>query len=303
MTTTWDEAAAELRTIGDLLRFAVSRFGQGKLVFGHGFADARTEAAYLLAWALQLPHESFDQYLDAALTRTERETLLSLLQRRVDDRVPAAYLTGEAWLGDHRFRSDPRALIPRSFIAELFDGMLTPWVSSAERVERTLDLCTGSGCLAILLADAYPNARIDAVDLSPDALALAADNVRDYGLESRIELLQSDLFTAVDDRRYQLIVSNPPYVDGEAMATLPPEYRHEPALGLAAGHDGLDLVRRILARARKHLDPGGVLLVEIGHNRDALEAAFPDLNLTWLDTSSAADPVFLVTREDLPRAR
>ena len=273
--------ADELITLRDLLRFTISSMARAEVSHGHGFADAPTEAAYLVAWFCRLPHGALDENLGARMTRAERVEYLALLDRRVVDRVPAPYLSGEAWLGDFRFRVDPRVLIPRSFIAELLLEGLTPWVADANGIQRALDLCTGSGCLAILVAHAFPDALVDGADLSTDALEVARANVADHGVEDRLRLVASDLFAGLGDERYDLIVSNPPYVDAPSMAALPPEYRHEPALALAAGTDGLDLVRRILAEARDHLTDNGVIVVEIGHNRAALEAAYPDTPFTW----------------------
>jgi ribosomal protein L3 glutamine methyltransferase len=223
----------------------------------------------------------------------------ALFSRRIDERVPAAYLTHEAWLGEFRFYVDERVIVPRSFIAELLPGGLAPFVGDAVNVRAALDLCTGSGCLAILLAHAYPEADIDAVDISSDALTVAHRNVSDYGLAGRINLIRSDLFANLPEKSYDLIVSNPPYVTASAMAALPAEYRHEPRLALAGGEDGLDAVRVILRDAPRYLAPGGMLVVEVGHNRDAVETAWPRLPFVWLATASAEDGVFAVKREDI----
>lgn len=289
----------ELVTIRDWLRHAVSRFGEAGLAFGHGTANAYDEAAYLVLWALHLPLDRLEPFLDARLTMGERERLLALLERRIDERVPSAYLTHEAWLGDFRFRVDERVIVPRSYIASLLPDALEPFVGDSDSVESALDLCTGSGCLAVLLAHAYPNAEIDAVDISPDALAVAQQNVSEYGLEHRIDLIASDLFEKLAVTQYDLIVSNPPYVSARSMASLPAEYRHEPALALAGGEDGLDAVRVILREAPRFLRDDAPLVVEIGHNRSAVEAAFPHLPLVWLETDGASDAVFLLRREDL----
>lgn len=293
-------AGAELVTIRDALRFARSRFNGARLAFGHGFPDARTEAAYLIAWALDLPHASFDEHLDARLTREEMMRVMALLRRRAEERVPAPYLTREAWLGDYRFYVDERVLIPRSFIADLLLEGLAPWIAEPGAVRSALDLCTGSGCLAILLAEAFSDARVHGADISDAALAVAARNVEEYGLVGRIELIRSDLMSGLAEVRYDLIVSNPPYVDARSMAELPAEYRHEPDLALAGGADGLDLVRRLLKQASTHLVPGGLLVVEIGHNRTALERAYPDVPFTWLETHAGDEFVFLLHREELP---
>ena len=288
-----------LITLRDWLRFAVSRFNEAKLFFGHGSDNAFDEAAYLILHTLHLPLDRLEPFLDASLTHGESEEVQAVIERRVKERIPAAYLTHEAWLGEHRFYVDERVIVPRSFIAELLHEQLAPWVESPDEVTRALDLCTGSGCLAILAALAFPNAEVDAVDLSKDALDVAAKNVADYALQERIELVESDLFAALDGRSYDLILSNPPYVNAESVAALPPEYQAEPALALGSGEDGLDATRLILAQAKTHLNPGGLLLVEIGHNRDALEAAYPTLPFTWLETASGDQFVFMLRREDL----
>jgi len=288
-----------LITVRDWLRFAVSRFNEAKLFFGHGSDNAFDEAAYLILHTLHLPLDRLEPFLDASLTHGESEEVQAVIERRVRDRIPAAYLTHEAWLGQHRFYVDERVIVPRSFIAELLPEQLAPWVENPDAVTRALDLCTGSGCLAILAALAFPNADVDAVDLSKDALEVAAKNVADYGLADRVELIESDLFAALDDRTYDVILSNPPYVNAESVAALPPEYQAEPALALGSGEDGLDATRQILAAAKAHLNPGGLLVVEIGHNRDALEATYPALPFTWLDTESGDQFVFMLRREDL----
>ena len=292
-------ANQHLKTVRDVLRFAVSHFNEAKLSFGHGLANAFDEAAYLILHTLHLPLDRLEPFLDAKLLPDELQKIFTMLEKRIQQRVPAAYLTNEAWLGDHRFYVDTRVIVPRSFIAELLPSGLEPWLPDALDVRSALDLCTGSGCLAVLLADHYPNADVDAVDLSADALAVAQRNVSDYGFEEEIRLVKSDLFAALKGCRYNLIVSNPPYVNQPSMATLPEEYRHEPALALASGDDGLDHVREILRAAPEHLEPDGILVVEIGHNRAALEAAYPGLPFIWLDTASGADFVFLLTRNDL----
>jgi ribosomal protein L3 glutamine methyltransferase len=288
-----------LITVRDWLRFAVSRFNEAKLFFGHGSDNAFDEAAYLILHTLDLPLDRLDPFLDASLTHGESEQVQTVIERRVRERLPAAYLTHEAWLGEHRFYVDERVIVPRSFIAELLHEELAPWIESPNEVTHVLDLCTGSGCLAILAALAFPNAKVDAVELSSDALEVADRNVADYDLHDRIELIESDLFSALQGRTYDIILSNPPYVNAESLAALPAEYRAEPALALGSGMDGLDATRSILAQAKEHLNPGGLLVVEIGHNRDALEAACPTLPFTWLDTASGDQFVLLLRREDL----
>ena len=288
-----------LITVRDWLRFAVSRFNEAKLFFGHGSDNAFDEAAYLILHTLHLPLDRLEPFLDASLVPGESEEVLDVIERRVKQRVPAAYLTHEAWLGEHRFYVDERVIVPRSFIAELLQEQMAPWVENPDGVARVLDLCTGSGCLAILAALAFPNASVDAADLSKDALEVAERNVGDYHLKDRIELIESDLFAALKGRRYDLILSNPPYVNAESVAALPAEYQAEPAMALGSGLDGLDATRQILASAPAHLNDGGLLVVEIGHNREALEAAFPNLPFTWIDTASGDQFVFMLRREDL----
>ena len=298
----YQQAQAELETLRDLLRFAVSRFEEAGLFFGHGSDNAWDEAVYLVLHTLHLPIDNLTPFIDARLTSNERAAVLAVIERRIKARLPAAYLTHEAWLGDFRFYVDERVIVPRSHIAELLREQLNPWVSDPWAIGRVLDLCTGSGCLAILAAHAFPEAVVDAVDISSDALAVAQRNVADYGLEDRLNLIESDAFAGIAGRKYDVIISNPPYVNAESMDALPHEYRQEPELALASGEDGLDFTRIILARAAEHLNPGGVLVVEIGHNRDALEAAFPDTPFTWLDTEAGDRYVFMLRREELPNA-
>jgi len=299
MNDYFSEAVQNLSTVRDCLRFAVSRFNQAELFFGHGSSDAYDEAAYLILHTLHLPLDRLEPFLDARLTDNERAEVLNIIQRRVEQRVPAAYLTHEAWLGGFRFYVDERVIVPRSFIAELLHEQLAPWIAEPEEINSVLDLCTGSGCLAILAAHAFPNAEIDAADISPDALEVAQRNVTDYGLQGRVHLIESDLFANLKDRQYDLIISNPPYVDAPSMAALPHEYRHEPQLALGSGTDGLDATRTILKQAAAHLNPGGILIVEIGHNRAALEAAYLDLPFIWLDVAAGDEYVFLLHRENL----
>jgi ribosomal protein L3 glutamine methyltransferase len=293
----------ELETLRDWLRWAVSRFSEAHLTFGHGSDNAWDEAAYLVLHTLHLPLDRLEPFLDARLTQAERAQLAHVFARRVSDRVPAAYLTKEAWLGDFRFHVDERVIIPRSYIAELVPDGLAPFVGDAAQVESALDLCTGCGCLAILLAHAYPNADVDAIDISSDALAVAQRNVSDYGLAGRVNLIRSDLFANLAEKSYDLIISNPPYVTAVDMEELPPEYRHEPPLALAGGDDGLDAVRVILREAPRFLAPDGVLVVEVGHGRAAAEAAFPRMPFVWLGTPSSEDGVFVLRREDIVAGR
>lgn len=293
-------AKTELITVRDFIRYAVSRFNAAGLFFGHGSDNAWDEAVYLTLHTLHLPLDRLEPFLDARLLPEERVALLDITTRRCQDRLPAAYLTHEAWLGEHRFYVDDRVIVPRSFIAELLDEQLTPWIDDPWAVENALDLCTGSGCLAILTALAFPNATVDAVDLSKEALQVAERNIADYHLVDRVRPVHSDAFTALAGRKYDLIISNPPYVDAQAVAALPPEYRHEPEMALGSGDDGLDFTRIILAKAKKHLNADGILVVEIGHNRDALETAFPTLPFTWLDTAAGDEYVFMLRASDLP---
>lgn len=296
----FSEAGASLKTVRDCLRFAVSRFNEAELFFGHGSENAYDEAAYLILHTLNLPLDRLEPFLDARLTQSELYDVLEIIEKRVEQRIPAAYLTNQAWLGDMSFYVDERVLVPRSFIAELLRDQLAPWVSDSERVGSVLDLCTGSGCLAILAAHAFPNAHVDGVDLSPDALDVAQYNVSDYGLEDRISLIESDMFDKLKGKQYDLIISNPPYVDAPSVASLPQEYKHEPEMALGSGDDGLNATRIILAHAKEHLANNGILVVEIGHNRDALEAAFPDLPFTWLNVSAGDEFVFMLHKNDLP---
>ncbi len=294
----FSEAAKHLTTVRDILRFAVSRFNEAGLHFGHGSDNAHDEAAYLILHTLNLPLDTLEPYLDAKLLSAEKEEVLGLIERRVTERIPVAYLTHQAWQGEFDFYVDERVIVPRSFVYELLGEPLLPWIEHDELVHRALDLCTGSGCLAIQMAHHYPAAEIDAVDLSLDALEVAAVNIESYGLEERINLIHTDLFEGLEGT-YDLIVSNPPYVDAESVAELPEEYLHEPELALGSGSDGLDATREIILQAAKFLNPKGVLLVEIGHNRDVLEAAYPELPFTWLETSGGDGFVFLLTREQL----
>jgi len=286
-------------TLRDLLRHAVTRFNTEGLFFGHGSSNAYDEAAYLLLHALKLPIDKLDPFLDARLLPAEIEALLALVERRCSERLPAAYLTREAFLGDYRFYVDERVIVPRSFIAELIPEQFQPWVADPWSVTNVLELCTGSGCLAIMLADAFPHAQIDAVDLSKDALEVARRNVDDYQLQERIHLYESDLYTKLPDRQYDLIISNPPYVNNQSMNSLPAEYRAEPRMALAGGKDGMDIVRRIVAGAKGRLTGHGVLVIEIGNEFAHAEEAFPELELTWLSTSAGDGSVFLLTADQL----
>ena len=283
----------------DLLRYAVTRFNTAKLFFGHGSAEALDEAAYLILHTLKLPLDKLDPFLDARLLPEEVAQVLAVIERRATERVPAAYITNEAWLGTYAFYVDERVIVPRSFIAELIPQQFSPWIEDPYAVENVLELCTGSGCLAIMMADAFPNAVVDAVDISPDAIAVAETNIRGYSLEGRVNPIQSDLYQNVPFKKYDMIITNPPYVNSDSMSRLPVEYLKEPQIALDGGADGMDLVRKIVAGAAQRLTPNGILMVEIGNERDYAEAAFGHLGLTWLTTSAGDDMVFLLTAEQL----
>ena len=285
---------AELVTVRDWLRYAVTRFNRAGCFYGHGLQDAYDEAVYLILHTLALPLDRLEPFLDACIPGDEREEILEVIEKRAVDRLPAAYITGEAWLGEFRFQVDKRVIIPRSYFAELLHDGFSPWVQDPDAVTAAMDMCTGSGCLAILMAFAFPNAEIVAVDISQDALDVAAANIAAYGLEDRITLVKSDGFSAVPAQRFDFILSNPPYVTREAMEALPAEYLHEPGLALGSGEDGLDLVRKLLADAPRYLAPEGLLAIEVGHNREIVEDAFPALSPTWLSAPSGDDKIFIL---------
>ncbi len=291
--------AFPFQTLRDLLRYAVTRFNTEQLFFGHGSANALDEAAYLLLHTLKLPLDKIEPFLDARLLSSEIDAAVAVIERRATERVPASYITKEAWLGTYNFYVDERVIVPRSFIAELIPERFSPWVQDPDEVTDILELCTGSGCLPIMLADAFDNAQVDAVDISADALAVAQINVARYELEDRINLIQSDLYTNVPDKLYDLIITNPPYVNSDSMSRLPKEYLHEPQIALAGGDDGMDLVRKIVAGAAQRLKPNGILMIEIGNERVYAEQAFEEYGLTWLTTSAGDDMVFMLTAEQL----
>lgn len=295
------QAARELLTIRDCLRYACTRLEAAGVAFGQGTDNSWDEAVWLLLWCLHLPPDRLDPFLDARLTSRERRLVLELIDRRCRERVPSAYLTGEAWLRGLRFRADPRALVPRSLIAEALEESLDDWLVD-QAPNAILDLCTGGGSIAICAALRFPRAQVDAADLSTDALALAAENLALHRLQERIRLLQGDLFGAVTGRSYDLILCNPPYVNAASMAALPPEFLAEPSAALAGGSDGMDLVRRILANAAAHLNPGGLLLLEIGHEASHFEAAFPALEFAFLPVTAGDDLLVLVSREQIEHA-
>ena len=292
--------AATFGTVRDLLRYGVSRFSAAQLAFGHGSSNAYDEAAYLILHSLNLPLDLLDPFLDARLAPEEVDKVLAVIERRANDRVPAAYITQEAWMHGLRFYVDERVIVPRSFVGELLEDGLQPYVEDPEQVSAVLELCTGSASLAILAAHAFPNADIDAVDLSAPALEVAQRNVHEHGLDERISLFEGDLYAPLPERRYDVIITNPPYVNADSMQALPPEYRHEPEMALAGGADGMDIVRRIIKEARNWLTDDGVLVVEIGNERENVEAAFGGLDLVWLSTSAGDDQVFLIQACDLP---
>jgi len=294
-----EELAQTLLTVRDWLRYSVSRFSQAGLVYGHGTATALDEAAYLILHTLQLPIDQLDPWLDARLTLAERQAVGAIIAKRIAMRKPAPYLTNEAWVQGHAFYVDERVIVPRSYIGELLGSGLSAVVADPEAVNRVLDLCTGSGCLAILAALALPNAVIDASDISADALTVAERNIATYELGDRIALVRSDLFAGLAGRTYDLILSNPPYVSAAAVAAFPPEYAAEPRLAHLGGEHGLDIVLRILAEASAHLTETGVLVVEIGTGREVLEETFPGLPFLWLDSADSAGEVFALTAKDL----
>lgn len=294
------QSIEDLATIRDWLRYAVSQFETSDIFYGHGTNNSYDEAVWLIMSGLHLPTETLGNFLDATITKEERKHLAYLIEQRTTKHTPTAYLVREAWLHDFKFYVDERVLIPRSFIAELLlDDSLSPWIEFPEMVQSAADICTGSGCLGVLLAHTYPSATVDVVDISPDAIAVSNINIANYGLEAQITAIQSDMFSALTGKKYDVIISNPPYVDAPSMAQLPNEYRNEPQLALGSGNDGLDHTHTILREAAKYLSDEGVLIVEIGHNRDALLDAYPEIPFVWLDTSGGDQFVFLLTKQDL----
>ncbi len=289
-----------LRSVRDLIRYGVSRFNEAKLFFGHGSDNAWDEAVYLVLFALHLPPDQLEPFMDARVLPQERERALSLIDLRCEQRLPAPYLTHEAWLQGFRFHVDQRVIVPRSPIAELLMNQLSPWISDPYEVTGILDLCTGSGCLAIIAAHQFPEAFVDATDISRDALDVAAINVAQHGMDDRLNLHHGSLYDPLPvAARYDLIISNPPYVNTSSMGKLPAEYRHEPRLALAGGDDGMDIVRTIIEQAPAHLSDEGLLVIEIGHERAFFEAAFPELEPIWLDTAEASDQILLLSRGQL----
>lgn len=290
----------ELSTIRDWIRYAVSQFEVSDIFYGHGADNSYDEAIWLIMSGLHLPMDTLENFLDANITSTERDHLANLIEQRVTNHTPTAYLVKEAWLHDFKFYVDERVLVPRSFIAELLlDDSLSPWIEFPEMVESAADLCAGSGCLGILLAHAFPDATVDVIDISPDAIDVSNINIANYGLEEQVTAIQSDMFTALAGKTYDVLISNPPYVDAPSMAALPTEYRNEPQLALGSGTDGLDHTHTILREAANYLTDEGVLIVEIGHNREALLEAYPAVPFVWLDTSAGDQFVFLLTKAQL----
>jgi ribosomal protein L3 glutamine methyltransferase len=287
-----------LTTVRDFIRWGASRFSAAGLVFGHGTDNALDESAALVMHVLHLETGLPEAYLDSVLTAAEREQAIELIEARIETRKPAAYLTHEAWFAGLPFYVDERVLVPRSPIAELIADRFAPWVNP-QQVGTVLDLCTGSGCIGIACACAFPQARVDAVDVSADALAVAQRNVERHGLETRVRLIESDLFEGLEGERYDLIVSNPPYVPDEELATLPLEFRHEPALGLVAGEQGMELVARILRDAVNHLSESGLLVVEVGYSQPALEARYPEVPFLWLEFEHGGEGIFMLERDQL----
>ncbi len=289
-----------LSSVRDLIRYGVSRFNEAKLFFGHGSDNAWDEAVYLVLFALHLPPDQLEPFMDARVLPQERERALSLIDLRCEQRLPAPYLTHEAWLQGFRFHVDQRVIVPRSPIAELLMNQLSPWIGDPYEVTGILDLCTGSGCLAIIAAHQFPEAFVDATDISRDALDVAAINVAQHGMDDRLNLHHGSLYDPLPvAARYDLIISNPPYVNTTSMGKLPAEYRHEPRLALAGGDDGMDIVRTILEQAPAHLSDEGLLVIEIGHERAFFEAAFPELEPMWLDTAEASNQILLLSRGQL----
>ncbi len=288
----------ELNTIRDFIRWATSQFHKAELYYGHGMASALDEAVYLCLFGLHLPHDFPADYFDCALSVDEKQSLFQLLKRRIEDRIPASYITQEAWFAGLPFYVNENVLVPRSPIAELIEKRFEPWVE-AEKVENILDLCCGSGCIGIASAYAFDWAYVDMVDISTDAIEVAEENIRRHQLEDRVSVITSNLFDNVPQRHYDIIVSNPPYVDAEDMDSLPDEYRHEPELGLAAGDDGLDLVIPMLQQARQYLTDLGVLVVEVGNSQYALQEAYPHVPFYWLDFERGGSGIFLLTAEQL----
>lgn len=293
-----EQAVEELRTIRDMIRWAVSRFSEAKIFFGHGTDNAWDEAVNLVLNAVHLAWDVDKEVLDARLTRQEREKIADWVVKRVKDRIPAAYLIGEAWFAGLKFYVDQRVLVPRSPLAEMIEQRFEPWLQNKD-MNRILDLCTGSGCIGIACAAAFPEAQVDLVDISADALAVAKLNIKRHHMDDRVSAVRSDVFNGLAENRYELIVSNPPYVDAHDFATMPDEYHHEPALGLSSGDDGLDVTRRILREAVDYLTDDGLLIVEVGNSEVHLQEQYPQVPFLWLDFEHGGHGVFMLTAEQL----
>jgi len=291
-------AIEELVTIRDLIRWAVTEFEKAGIYYGHGMGNALDEAVFIILSALKLPLNITESYFESRLTRAEREMVLKLYYRRITERTPAAYLTNEAWFAGLKFYVDEHVLVPRSPIAELIEKQFEPWIEP-DKVERILDLCTGSGCIGIASAYAFELAEVDLADISPEAIEIAQKNIENHQLQEQVTVYQSDLFSALEGQKYDIIVSNPPYVDAIDMSILPDEFKQEPELGLAAGEDGLDLVKVILKQAANYLNPEGILVVEVGNSQFALEELLPEVGFYWLEFERGGQGVFLLTYEQL----
>ncbi|GAP74899.1 MULTISPECIES: 50S ribosomal protein L3 N(5)-glutamine methyltransferase [Pseudoalteromonas] len=294
-----EDAEHTLETINDWLRWATSQFSGHGLFFGHGTDNAWDEAVALVLPALHLPMDAPNTLLSSRLTTAEKLHLSVLIAKRINERTPVAYLTNQAYFAGMPFYVDERVLVPRSPFAELISQQFSPWVQEPENVMRILDMCTGSGCIAIALAQAFENALVDAVDISPDALAVADINIQDYQLQDRVLPILSDVFSGVGQEKYDLIIANPPYVDAEDMGDLPQEFHHEPELGLASGEDGLDVTRQLLANAAQHLTDNGLLFVEVGNSMVHMEALYPEVPFTWLEFEQGGLGVFMISKADL----
>ena len=290
----------ELSSIRDWLRYAVSQFEDSDVFFGHGTSNAYDEAVWLIFGFLHLPHDTIENFLDAHLTSKEKKDLSFLIEKRINDKIPTAYLLNEAWLRDYKFYVDERVIVPRSLIAESLSENLYPWIDDPEKIYSALDLCTGSGCLGIMMAHSFQNAKIDLVDVSEKALQVAEINVNHYGLHDRTELIHSDLFNALKGKKYDLIISNPPYVNQTSVDSFPMEFLKEPSMALGSGEDGLDHTIRIIHEAKQYLNDDGILIVEIGHNKEVLLNKFRKLQFQWLDVSLGNDFVFVLQKSQLP---
>jgi len=297
MTATQLNICDELLTLRDFIRWGASEFTAAKLYFGHGTDNPWDEAEQLVLHAVHLIPPLADEWLSARLTGVERERVMENLRRRIDERIPAAYITGQAWFAGLPFIVDERVLVPRSPIGELIQKQFSPWLASEPR--QILDLCTGSGCIGIACAYAFPDAEVQLSDISFDALAVAEENIQQHNLEDRVFAMQSDLFENLAGQTFDLIVSNPPYVDADDLATMPEEYHAEPEIGLGSGDDGLDFTRRLLQEASNYLTDDGVLIVEVGNSCIALEEAYPELPFTWIEFERGGHGVFMLRKADL----